>query len=58
LEEACTKALAYSPRPSYKTFKNIAVKLAASTEPNLDEHAYLRGPGHYMGFDNDHRKDG
>lgn len=31
LEEACAKALVYSPRPSYKTVKEIASALAEST---------------------------
>jgi len=58
LEEACTKALTYSSRPSYKTVKRIASQLAASIEPDPDEHAYLRGAGHYLDLNNDNRKDG
>ena len=57
LEEACTKALAYSSRPSYKTVKRIASNLLAEIEPDPDEHAYLRGAQHYIDFDIDNRKD-
>lgn len=51
LEEACAKALVYSPRPSYKTVKGILVKLiqAQPTDPN--EGAYLRGSDYYNNLD-------
>lgn len=57
LEEACTKALSYSPRPSYKTVKSITSKLVASIEPDPDEHAYLRGADYYGHIDDENRKD-
>ena len=57
LEEACTKALVYSSRPSYKTVKNIAAKLSAAIEPDPDEHAYLRGADYYLDLDNEQGKD-
>ncbi len=47
LEEACTKALVYSPRPSYKTVKSIIGKLVADKPEDPDEHAYLRGSDYY-----------
>jgi len=48
LEDACTKALAYSPRPSYKTVKGIIGELATKQDAARgDEHAYLRGPEYY-----------
>lgn len=47
LEQACAKALPYSPRPSYKTIKSILSKLAASIPDDPDDGAYLRGNGYY-----------
>ncbi len=56
LEEACAKAISYTPNPSYKTVKSIASSLVASQAPNPDEHAYLRGANYYENLNN--RKDG
>lgn len=47
LEEACAKALVYSPRPSYKTVKEIASALAESTPADGSAHAFVRGAGYY-----------
>jgi len=52
IEEACTKALSYTPRPSYKTVKAILSSLAASKAPNPDEHVYLRGANYYENLGN------
>jgi transposase len=57
LEEACAKAISYTPRPSYKTVKNIASGLVASKAPDPDEHAYLRGANYYENL-NSKRSDG
>lgn len=48
LEEACTKALLYSMRPSYKTVKSIISTLAAGSDhEDQNEHAYIRGAEYY-----------
>ena len=47
LEQACAKALSYSPHPSYKTVKAIAAKIAQAEPEDPDEGAYLRGNGYY-----------
>ena len=51
LEQACAKALSYSPRPSYKTVKSIASKMAESVPEDPDDGAYLRGSGYYQNLD-------
>lgn len=51
LEQACTKALSYSPRPSYKTIKSIADRMAASVPESPDDGAYLRGSDYYQNLD-------
>ena len=51
LEQACAKALSYSPRPSYKTVKSIASKMAESVPEDPDDGAYLRGSGYYRNLD-------
>ena len=48
LEQACAKALTYSPRPSYKTIKSIAAKMASSVPEDPDDGAYLRGNDYYQ----------
>jgi hypothetical protein len=48
LEQACAKALSYSPRPSYKTAKSIIAKMAASVPEDPNDGAYLRGNGYYQ----------
>ena len=48
LEQACAKALSYSPRPSYKTIKSIAAKMASSVPEDPDDGAYLRGNDYYQ----------
>ena len=47
LEEACSKALVYSPRPSYKTVKGIVAALADRTPADGSGHAFVRGAGYY-----------
>lgn len=47
LEEACAKARAITPRPTYKTVKTIVSQLVAQREADPDEHAYLRGADYY-----------
>lgn len=48
LEEACSKALLYSTRPSYKTVKSIIGTLAADNDhEDENEHAYIRGAKYY-----------
>lgn len=51
LEQACAKALSYSPRPSCKTVKSIASKMAESVPEDPDDGAYLRGSGYYQNLD-------
>lgn len=51
LEEACTKACALTPRPSYKTVKTILGKLAAQTPVDPNEGAYLRGSAYYENYE-------
>ena len=51
LEQACAKALSYSPRPSYKTIKSIIAKMAASAPEDPDDGAYLRGSDFYQNLD-------
>ena len=48
LEQACAKALSYSPRPSYKTVKSLIAKMAESVPEDPDDGAYLRGNGYYQ----------
>lgn len=48
LEQACAKALSYSPRPSYKTVKSLAANMAESVPENPDDGAYLRGSDYYQ----------
>lgn len=48
LEQACAKALSYSPRPSYKTVKAIASKMASEAAEDPDDGAYLRGSDYYQ----------
>lgn len=47
LEEACSKALIYSPGPSYKTVKGIAAALAEQAPADGSGHAFVRGAGYY-----------
>ena len=58
LEEACAKALSYSPRPSYKTIKSILSKLAASVPDDPDDGAYLRGNEYYENLGGDAGEEG
>ena len=51
LEQACAKALSYTPRPSYKTIKSLISQMASETAEDPDEGAYLRGNGYYRDFD-------
>lgn len=51
LEQACAKALSYSPRPSYKTIKSLIAKMAADIPENPDDGAYLRGNDYYQNLD-------
>ena len=51
VEQACAKALSYSPRPSYKTIKSIAAKMAADIPEDPDDGAYLRGSDYYQSLD-------
>lgn len=46
LEEACKKANAANPRPSYKTVHTI-IKTLHSKRKDPNEHAYLRGAHYY-----------
>lgn len=48
LEQACAKALSYSPRPSYKTVKSLITKMAAEVPEDPDDGAYLRGSDYYQ----------
>lgn len=48
LEQACAKALSYSPRPSYKTVKSLIAKMAESVPEDPDDGAYLRGNDYYQ----------
>jgi hypothetical protein len=61
LEGACKKALSYTPRPSYKSIKNI---LATGQDKLMDErsqerssapneHGFTRGAGYYGRKDHD-----
>ena len=56
LEEACKKALTYTPHPSYKSVKNILATgqdktpdepSSKSDDSNPDDHGYTRGAGYY-----------
>ena len=47
LEETCAKALIYSPRPSYKTVREIAAALAGQAPADGLGHALVRGAGYY-----------
>lgn len=51
LEEACAKACALTPRPSYKTVKTIVSKLAAQVPVDPDKGAYLRGSAYYENYE-------
>jgi hypothetical protein len=51
LEQACAKALSYSPRPSHKAIKSIIAKMAASAPEDPDDGAYLRGSDFYQNLD-------
>ena len=51
LEEACAKARAISPRPTYKTVRTLVSQLAAQRDADPDEHAYLRGADYYRHLD-------
>ena len=51
LEEACEKALSYTPRPSYKTIKSVIAKMEASKPEDPDDGAYLRGNDYYQNLD-------
>lgn len=54
LERACTKALTWTARPSYKTVKAVIARLSEdeeATSPN--DHAYLRGGDYYRGLDDE-----
>lgn len=51
IEQACAKALSYTPRPSYKTIKSLVSQMASETAEDPDEGAYLRGNGYYRDFD-------
>ena len=51
LEQACAKALSYSPRPSYKMVKSLIAKMAESVPENPDDGAYLRGSDYYQNLD-------
>ena len=51
LEQACAKALSYSPRPSYKTIKSIIARMAALAPEDPDDGAYLRGSSFYQDLD-------
>lgn len=51
LEQACAKALSYSPRPSYKTVKSLALKMATDAAEDPDDGAYLRGVDYYQNLD-------
>ena len=51
LEQACAKALSYSPRPSYKAIKSIITKMATDIPENPDNKAYLRGNDYYQNLD-------
>lgn len=54
LEEACEKALLRTPRPSYKTVKDIISVLAKEyEEADEDSGAYLRGSNYYKGIEED-----
>ena len=54
LEEACAKALLRTPRPSYKTVKDILSALEKEREEADDDGgAYLRGSEYYENLDND-----
>ncbi|WP_165249655.1 IS21 family transposase [Adlercreutzia sp. ZJ141] len=48
LEQACAKALSYSPCPSYKTVKSLVTKMAAAAPEDPDDGAYLRGNNYYQ----------
>lgn len=51
LEQACAKALSYTPRPSYKTIKSIAPKASEASPENPDDGAYLRGSSYYRNLE-------
>lgn len=51
LEQACAKALSYTPRPSYKTIKSIASKMSEASPEDPDDGAYLRGSAYYRNLE-------
>ena len=61
LEEACQRALNYTPNPSFKTVQTILKtgqdKMPASpnpvTKPNAETHSFVRGADYYGGRDHD-----
>jgi hypothetical protein len=62
LEAACKKALSYTPRPSYKSVKNILATgqdkvINPDDETNEtatdNQYSYTRGPGYYGGKHHD-----
>lgn len=53
LEQACAKALSYSPRPSYKTIKSILVGSIKATREDPDAGAYLRGSDYYTNLEDE-----
>ena len=48
LEQACAKALSYSPNPSYKTVKSLILRMVEAIPDNPDDGAYLRGNDYYQ----------
>lgn len=53
LEQACAKALSYSPRPSYKTIKSILVGSVKATREDPDAGAYLHGSDYYTNLEDE-----
>ncbi|MEC4273888.1 IS21 family transposase [Adlercreutzia sp. R25] len=53
LEQACAKALSYSPRPSYKTIKSILAGSVKVTREDPDAGAYLRGSDYYTNLEDE-----
>lgn len=62
LEEACQRALSYTPSPSFKTIQTILktgqdkVPVESNrsvTRPNTETHGFVRGADYYGGKDHD-----
>lgn len=53
LEEACSRALQLTPRPSHETVRTLLRGVSAEREADPDAQAFLRGAGYYEGVGDD-----